>query len=291
MRVAVCMKWVPDPDYPALLGADGMTLARDGLLFMADPIDMVGAEAAVRLKEAAGGSVTVYTAGPEDAEKGLRSALALGGDDAVRVALDGGGFGGGVRAARLLGAAMAKAPPDVVICGARSSDSGSSAVAAALAQVLGMPLVAGVVRLQAQGAELEIERRLDGGKHELLRARPPLVVSVEASLCQPRYPALLARRKADRAPITSFTAEALGLAAAASGLQPAGLLPPRPRTAHLVAPAPDMGARERYRFILAGGPARSRTPSRLAGPALSVAEELLRFLQAQGVTTVNGSAA
>ncbi len=290
MRIAVCVKWVPDPDYPALLGADGATLASDGLVFMADPIDMVAAEAAVRVKEAAGGTVAVYSAGPADAEKGLRAALALGGDEGARITLDGSGFSGGVRAARLLGAAIAKTSPDLVLCGVQSSDSGSGIVPAALAGMLRLPLVSGVVRMEVRGGELELERRMEGGRHEVLRARPPLVISVQPSLCQPRYPALLARRKADRVAIQTLSAGDLGLPEVSSGLQTLGLRPPRPRTARLVAPAPEMDARERYRFILAGGPAQNRTPSRLSGPVPAMVDELLRFLQTQGVATVNGAA-
>ena len=59
---------------------------------MASPLDMVACEASVRLKEAAGGKVSLFTAGPEAADAGLRSGLALGADEATRVDFLGGGL-------------------------------------------------------------------------------------------------------------------------------------------------------------------------------------------------------
>jgi electron transfer flavoprotein beta subunit len=284
VRIAVCVKWVPDPESPTPIKADDGAEAPDDLAHVASPIDLVACEAALRVKEAAGGTVALYAAGPEAAEKGLRGALALGGDEAARVAFDGGGLAGGVRVARLLAAAIANSgTPDLVVCGTRSPDSGTGIVPAALAEYLGLPYVGGVVRIEPGREEIELERRLDGGRREVVRARPGLVVGVEPSLCQPRYPALLARRKAERAPIPVVTAADLGVVDDAGPLQPAGLHPPRPRLAQLVAPPPSLSARERLAFILAGGAAQNRTPSRLSGATASVVEELLKFLQASGV--------
>jgi electron transfer flavoprotein beta subunit len=287
VRIAVCVKWVPDPENPTPIGPDSAGLERDDLVHVASPVDLVACEAGMRVKEAVGGTVALYTAGPAAAEAGLRGALALGCDEAARVAFDAGGLNGGVRVARLLAAAVAAAgAPDLVLCGTRSPDSGSGVVPAALAELLGLPYVGGVVRIEPGNEEIEIERRLDGGRREVLRAKPGLVVGVEPSLCQPRYPALLARRKAERTPIAVHTADDLGVADAAGPLQPAGLHPPRPRLAQLVAPPPSFSARERLSFILEGGGAQCRTPSRLAGSGPSIVDELLKFLEASGVAAV-----
>jgi len=75
VKIAVCIKWVPDPEYPLRATADGLSLDAPGLTYMASPLDMVACEAGVRLKEAAGGSVSLFTAGPEAADAGLRAAL------------------------------------------------------------------------------------------------------------------------------------------------------------------------------------------------------------------------
>ncbi len=281
VKIAVCIKWVPDPEYPLRATADGLSLDAPGLTYMASPLDMVACEAGVRLKEAAGGSVSLFTAGPEAADAGLRAALSLGADDATRVSFAGGGLSGGTRTGRLLAAAIALEVPDVILCGTRSPDSGSEAVPASIAELLGMPLVTNVVSVSGMGP-LEIERRLEGGRRQTLRVQPPVVIAVEESLCDPRYPSVLARRKADRAAITLRTAAELGLrsrsrrnARAAAGAATAQRPP-----CGASAPTP---ARERLAYILAGGPDQKRSSNRLEGPVPAVIDQLLAFLTANGV--------
>jgi electron transfer flavoprotein beta subunit len=283
MKLAVCIKWVPDPAYPFRAGPDGIKIEGPGLAFIASPVDMAACETAMRLKEAAGGSVALYTAGVEAAEAGLRAGLALGADEAVRVALDDAGLSGGIRIAQYLAAAMSRASaPDVVLCGVCSPDWGSGAVPAALAAHLGATLITGVVSVYGSDV-LEVQRRLDGGGRELLRVRPPAVLAVEDGICEPRYPTLLARRRADRTPIATFTPAELGGAARARPLTLEALQAPRPLSTRLVAPPSELTARERLRFILAGGPDQSRAARRLEGPVDAVVEQLLLFLQANGV--------
>jgi electron transfer flavoprotein beta subunit len=282
MKIAVCIKWVPDPEYPLRATADGLNLDSPGLTYMASPLDMVACEAAVRLKEAAGGTVSLFTAGPEAADAGLRSGLALGADDATRVNFTGGGLSGGTRTGRLLAAAIAREAPDVVICGTRSPDSGSGAVPATIAERLSMPLVTNVVSISGPGP-VEIERRLEGGRRQTLRVQPPVVIAVEESLCDPRYPSVFARRKADRATITLRTAAELGVDLPDPAVTLVRLQGPRPLNARLVAPAPELPARERLAYILAGGPDQKRASNRLEGPVSAVIDQLMAFLTANGV--------
>lgn len=94
MRIAVCIKWVPDPEFPLQATAAGLSLESPGLVHMVNPVDMVACEAAVRLKEQTSGHASVFTVAAPDADAGLRSALALGGDEAVRIEPADGGLGG-----------------------------------------------------------------------------------------------------------------------------------------------------------------------------------------------------
>jgi electron transfer flavoprotein beta subunit len=282
MKIAVCIKWVPDPEYPFRAGANGLELEGPGLTYMASPVDIVACEAAVRLREAVGGTVSVFTAGPESADAGLRSGLALGADDATRIDFSGGGLSGGTRVGRLLASAIAREAPDVILCGTRSPDSGSGAFPAAIAEQLRMPLVTNAISVSGTGP-LEIGRRLEGGRRQLLRAETPVVIAVEESLCDPRYPSVLARRKADRTVITLRTAGELGVDLPESAVKLIQLQGPRPMNARLVAPAPEMAARERLAFILAGGPDQKRAANRLEGPVSAVIDQLLAFLAANGV--------
>jgi len=283
MKIAVCMKWVPDPEYPFQATIDGIRLDTPGLTYLANPLDMVACEAAVRLRELAGGTVTVVTVGPAAADAGLRAGLALGADAATRIAFENGGIDGGDSAARLLASAISADSPDVIICGVRSSDSGSGAVPAILAERLGIPLVTNVVSL-AGAAPLEIERRMDGGRRQQIQVHPPVAITVEASLCDPRYPSVLSRRKADRAVIDVRTSGELGVVLPERSVRLVRLQGPRPLTARLVAPPAELPARGRLAYVLAGGPEQNRTSKRLDGSTPAVVEQLLAFLAANGVT-------
>lgn len=286
MRIAVCVKWVPDPEYPLQAGPTGVRLDTPGLTHMVSPVDMVACEAAVRLKEASAATLALFTVGSGASEAGLRTAFALGADEATRVASTDGGLSGGTRAGRLLAAAIARDPVDFVICGWRSSDSGSGAVPATIAERLGMPLVTNVVSIRGKDV-LEIDRRLDGGRRQVVRVQAPAVLTVEESLCKPRYPSIIARKRADRATVSVLTPGELGVELPASTLTLVRLQGPRPLSARLVAPPARMGARERLAYILAGGPDQRRASSRLDGALSEQVDQLLAFLSANGVLQAN----
>lgn len=282
MRIAVCVKWVPDPEYPLQAGPAGIELESAGLTRMLGPVDMVACEAAVRLKETASATVSLFTAGGADAEAGLRTALALGADEATRVDLAANGFDSSVRVGRLLAAAIAREPVDLVVCGARSSDSGSGAVPATIADQLGLPLVTNAISLTGTNV-LEIERRLGGGRRQLVRVEGPAVITVEENLCEPRYPSVVARRRAERTAVAVCTAADLGVELSPAALSLVRLQGPRPLAARLVAPPPEMAARQRLAYILTGGAGEKRTPSRLEGPVTAQVDQLLAFLGANGL--------
>lgn len=282
MRIAVCVKWVPDPEYPLQAGPAGIQLEEAGLTYMLGQTDLVACEAAVRLKESTSATVSLFTAGTGDAEAGLRAALALGGDDATRVELAASGLDSSVRAGLLLGAAIAREPVDLVICGARSSDSGSGAVPAIIAEELGLPLVTNVTSIGGTKV-LDVGRRLGGGRRQVVRVEGPAVITVEESLCEPRYPSVIARRRAERVSIAVRTARDLGVELPPPALSLVQLQGPRPLAAKLVAPSPEMGARQRLAYILAGGAGEKRTPSRLEGPVAAQVDQLLAFLGANGL--------
>lgn len=287
MKIAVCIKWVPDPEYPFQATIGGLQLDAPGLTYLANPLDIVACEAGVRLKERAGGTVTVVTVGPPAAESVLRTALALGADSATRVEFEDSGLCSGDGTARLLAAVMAADSPDVIICGARSSDSGSGAVPVLLAERLDRPLVMNVVSLSGSDP-LEIERRMEGGRRQLIQVQPPVAITVEESLCDPRYPSVLARHKADRAPITVFTPGQLGVDLPTRSVILERLQGPRPLAARLVTPPVDLPARGRLAYVLAGGPDQKRSSKRLEGPTLQVVDQLLAYLNANGVTGKDG---
>ncbi len=222
-----------------------------GALSAADQSALAVALAAAR---AAGGAVRACSAGPVGCEAVLRTALAAGAAEAVRVDLPAGA------PSVVVAAALAPLLGDCtwVLCGDASSDRGSGAVPAFLAGFLSWAQALGATALDLPpGAPARVERRLDGGRREVLSVHAPGVISVEpgtASLARASLPAVLA---AASQPISVVVPPGQGVAGPAgqagvpSGLVPAPGTPrpfrPRPRV--LSGPDPALPAQERVRQL------------------------------------------
>src|SRR5215470_10273295 len=206
MHICVCVKQTPDS---ASVYIDPITEQVDVERFVEvlNPADACAVEAAVRLKEQAGGTIKVLTIGPKDAEGALRAALAIGADSALRLwNSQAAAWGPFTVAAALAGYLQHEAPiPDLVLCGDASSDWSSGIVGPALAEQLALPQVTGVAQLklleERDPITLQMTRKLERGYHELLEAEFPLLITVTSELNEPRYPSLPAHLAALKAHI------------------------------------------------------------------------------------------
>ena len=216
MTIAVCWKWVGD-------GADerwaGVSAADEAAL-----------EVALRLAAARGDTVTLVSVGASGAERGLRTALAVGAAHAVRVDAPTGLRSDAVAAA--LAAALAPRSPELVLCGDYSTDRGSGSVPALLAAELGMRQALGAVEVDVRATDaVHVVRRLDGGRREELLVRPPGVISVEGAVARLRRASLAAE-------LAARTADVEVLAGPHGPVEePADVRPYRPRARALAAPA------------------------------------------------------
>jgi electron transfer flavoprotein beta subunit len=178
--------------------------------------DDFSVEEALQLRDAAGdGEVVVISVGGDEAEEGLRACLAKGADRAVRIwddALEG---ADPLAVARVLAAAVGRESADLVLCGVQSSDGVHSATGVALAEHLGLPRVAVVKGLEHEGGALTLERELEGGLVELLRLRPPALLTIQTGINEPRYATLRAIKQAKEKPLEVVGLGELGLDAGA----------------------------------------------------------------------------
>ena len=250
--------------------------------------DLAALEHALRLAERWPAKVVAATVGPPAADAQLRDALAAGAAEALRVELA--GRAEEAEAARLVGgdpapaAALAAAllrrygTPDLVLCGDRTADRGTSSFPAFLAAELGAQQSLGVVHMEANGAgTLMVTRRLDGGRREVLRVTSPAVVSVEpagARLRRAALPALLADLDM---PIPVARATTVSTVPRVRVL---AVHPYRPRPRRL--PAPSGGTIRRLQELT--GALAERTPPTVVGPLAPgpAAEELLTYLRHHG---------
>lgn len=252
-------------------------------------------ELALRIGEAWGGRVLAVCAGPPDADRTLREAVAVGAE-ALRVVLPGVRAGGGphgeleplevyldelASAGREVAVGLAAAirgvgDPALVLCGSRSVDRGTGSVPAFLAAQFGAAQALGLVRLEVAGDELVGERRLDLGRRERLRIPRPAVVSVEST-------GLRLRRAGMRAALAAAKAEIPVVApdAPASRVFRCTPQPYRPRSRVVPAPASE-SARER--LLALTGALVERTPPTLLHPATAAegVDALLAYLRRNG---------
>lgn len=232
MNVAVCLKHAVDPVTAEFDVAADALVERDWLLA---PAEVVALEAALRLAEGSGGSVTAVTVGPPRADAVLRHALTYGADSALRVWDDTlAGCLDSFVTARVLAAALRPLAADAIVLGTRSLDGGSGIVGPALAEELGLPLVANASALAVEGGAVVAARAGDAGWRDEFSAPLPAVLAVDEGLHEPRYVAVLGRtyRRGLGLPIATATPAGLGLGAAdlAGAVEVRSVLQPKPRT-------------------------------------------------------------
>lgn len=219
MRVAVCIKQVPDTEARLEVAADGRWIDEDEVPFVINESDEYALEEGLRIAEASGGEVVVFSLGPERVGEALRKALALGASRAVH--LNDAAFAGGdaIATARALAAAIGKEEFGLVLTGSQSDDVGYGSTGSLLAGHLGWPhawLVMGV-EVEDGGASAKVTREMEAGMNEILRLPLPAVLEVQAGINKPRYASLKGIMQAKRKPIDAVGAADLGVDAGQLG--------------------------------------------------------------------------
>ncbi len=206
MNILVCIKQTFDTEAKITL-EDGK-VKEDGVQFVLNPYDEYAVEEAIKLKESHDGVVTVITVGPARAEEAIRTALAMGADEAIHVE-DEAAFGDEFTASEVLAKVIKELPYDLILAGNQAVDDGSGQVAIRLAELLDIPHIATVVKVEVQGDEVVAHRDAEGDT-EVIAAKMPVLLTAQQGLNEPRYPSLLGIRKASKKPIQKKTLAELG---------------------------------------------------------------------------------
>lgn len=218
MHVVVCMKQVPDPQAPAAsFYVDTAANAPRWSPPVQDQIstfDLNAIEAAAQLRALHGARVTVLSLGGPGVEVGLRRALAMGCDDAIRLDPGAAAVEDRLEVARWLAAAIARlGGVDLVLCGRIAADWDMGHVPAMLAEVLGFAIVTPVIGIAHEEGMLRVRRLTDDG-YDVLGVTLPAVFAVSNEVNEPGYPTMRAVLASQKAAITTWNADDLGLAAA-----------------------------------------------------------------------------
>src|SRR5215208_561672 len=217
MKIAVCVKAVPDAATGRRLDPSTKRLDRGGELALSD-YDTHPVEEALKLRDAAGdgdGEVVIVSMGPEKAMDALRKALAMGADRAVLVsdpALEGADL---VGTAKALAGALEKEGADIVLFGQQSADGDGASLWAAVAARLRRPTISQVPELTVASGSVTGKRQTEFG-YDTIRAPLPAVVAVSDPINEPRYPSLKGIMGAKRKPQETLSAADVGGAADAA---------------------------------------------------------------------------
>ncbi len=175
----------------------------DGATFIINPYDEYAIEEALKLKEEHGGEVAVVTFGEEDAEKELRTALAMGADKAVLISNEDLEDGDQFSTASVLAAYFKDQETDIILAGNVTVDGSTGQVGPRLAEELGISAVTMVTKLTVDGNKATIERDLEGDL-EIVEVSLPLLVTCQQGLNEPRYPSLPGIMKAKKKPLETL---------------------------------------------------------------------------------------
>jgi electron transfer flavoprotein beta subunit len=225
MDFVVCIKRVVDTETRVRVAADGRHIDLAGVQFIMAPYDEMALEKALRLRDGAGGgTVTVVTAGPAEASKELRTALAMGADKAVHLVAPA-GAGDALATARALADAIRGLPHDLVLFGKQATDEDDAAVGPMVAALLDLPFVAFATGLDVAGKTATVRREIEG-EAEVLEVDLPAVVTAQKGLAEARLPGLKGIMAAKKKPL-----EEKPLAPAPSPTEVRSLALPAPRAA------------------------------------------------------------
>ena len=205
MNILVSVKRVPLTGGKIVLTDDARAISTRHLGFTISPHEECGAEEAVRLVEHHGGSSTVLTLGPPEAEEQLRDMLAIGVDRAVHLVTDGQEWDPQATAAAIVAAIRAESEPyDLLLFGNESADAGNYQVPIRVAHALGLPIATGLKALHVSDGSVRCEQEVPGGR-DVYALPLPAVVTVKEGINLPRYPSVPGRLRAKRKPVATVT--------------------------------------------------------------------------------------
>lgn len=184
MKILVCITHVPDTTSKIQFTDNNTKFDKNGVQFIIGPYDDYALARAVELKEQLGASLTVLNVGEADTEPTLRKALAIGADDAIRV----NSFPKDSLFVASQIAAIAKEQNyDLILMGRESIDFNGGMVHGMVGEMLGIPSVSPVMKLEVDGDTVKMAREIEGGK-EQVEAKLPLVAGCQEPIAEWKIP-------------------------------------------------------------------------------------------------------
>jgi electron transfer flavoprotein beta subunit len=206
VNIVVCIKQVPGSTQ-VKINPDTGTLIRDSVEAVINPFDEYAVEEALRIKERIGGTVTVITMGPPQADAALRSAIGMGADQGYLVSDR--AFAGSdtwATSYSLAKGIQALGGFDLIICGKQAIDGDTAQVGPGVAEMLNVPFTAWVRKVEEISAEsIKVERMMEDG-YDVVEMPIPSLITVVKEINEPRMASLKGKMRAKKAEIKTLSA-------------------------------------------------------------------------------------
>lgn len=257
MNIIVCLKQVPDTETQIKIASDAKSIVKDDIKWVMNPYDEYGVEEALRIKEKLGGEVTVVGLGPKRVTESIRTALAMGVDKGILISDPAAEGSDSIATAKALAAAIKGLPYDIIFTGQRGVDEDNGLVGASLAEYLGIPHVAVIVKVEVSqdGKSVKCHRPVEG-QTLVIESSLPAIITAQKGLNEPRYASLPGIMKAKKKPLEEKSLSALGLNPSEFGEEARNLkflqmTPPPARKAGRIVPGdtPEAKAKELARLL------------------------------------------
>ena len=217
VKIAVCVKQVPDTWAEKKLRSDDSTLDREAADGVMNELDEYAVEEALKVQEAHGGEVSIVTMGPERAGETVRKALSMGADGAIHLVDDAFHGSDALATSYAIATVLAGRGFDLIFFGSESTDARMSVVPAMVAERLGIAQLTFAQKVDVSGTSVTIQRVTDYG-FETVEASMPMVVSVVEKINEPRYPSFKGIMAAKKKPVETLSIADAGLDVSQLGL-------------------------------------------------------------------------
>ncbi len=205
MHIVVCIKQVPGST-EVKINPETNTLIREGVESIINPFDENALEAALVLKETVGAKVTVVSMGPPQVESALKEAMGRGADNVVLIS--GRGFAGAdsLATSYALAEGIKSLPEkaDIILFGKQAIDGDTAQVGPGVAELLDLPVITYVRKLEVSGNTVKVERVFEDG-FERMEAPMPVVLTVLKEMNVPRMASLKGKMRAKKEPVKVLT--------------------------------------------------------------------------------------
>ncbi len=231
MKIAVCVKYVPDTAIRVKVAPDGKSVDLTDVTYIVNPYDEFAVEEALQIREKQEGEVIVISAGAERASAGLKTCLAMGADRAILIQDEALESADSFTLGAVLSRVCRELGPDVVLFGKQAIGVDNGQVAAVVGELLDLPQVSVVTKLELKDSGFRAEREIEGGR-EIVEGSLPAVFTAQKGLNTPRYASLKGIMAAKKKPIDVRTVASLELSpddlVSRISISQVALPPPRP---------------------------------------------------------------